>query len=96
VAVSHVGDLCRKRVDRREVLFLEAGILVEDLLLSHLVREPAKDVDDGDPHAMDARLSVDKLTPQLGRLLARIPLEFRDSASRVLEVIEPDHVRTLG
>jgi hypothetical protein len=58
VAVGHIGHLCRKRVDRREVLFLEAGMFVENLFLSHTVREPAENVIYRDPHAANARLAV--------------------------------------
>ncbi len=35
VAVGHVGHLCRERVDRREVFFLESRMFVEDLVLGH-------------------------------------------------------------
>jgi len=58
LAVGHIGHLCRKRVDSREVIFLKAGMFVEDFLLSHPVREPAKDIIDRDPHATNARLAV--------------------------------------
>jgi hypothetical protein len=58
VAIGQVGHLCRKRIDSREVLFLETGMFVEDLLLSHPMREPAKDVIHRNPHAADTRLAV--------------------------------------
>jgi hypothetical protein len=38
--------LWRKREDRSEVLLLKAGMLVEDLLLSYPVRQPARNVVD--------------------------------------------------
>jgi hypothetical protein len=51
-AVSYIG---RKRVHSREVLFLETGMLLQDLLLCHPVSQPAEDITHRDPHPANAR-----------------------------------------
>jgi len=41
-----------------EVLLLKAGMLIQNLLLGHAVRQPAENVIHRDPHTANAGLSV--------------------------------------
>ena len=53
--ISHVGREC---IHGCEVLFLKAGMLIQNLFLGHAVRQPAENIIHRDPHPANARLSV--------------------------------------
>src|SRR3974377_2117370 len=57
-ARSSVSHLCCEGIHRGEVFLFKSRVLLENLLFSHAVREPPKDIMDGDSHSSDAGFAV--------------------------------------
>src|SRR4051794_872685 len=58
VAVSTISNICREGIHGCEVLFLQTGMLVENLRFGHAVSQPAENIIHCDPHTADTWLTV--------------------------------------